>query len=382
MWYDLPEFGEEEELNDQNWSKENLKRSNSSSSLRSSTGSLQRKRNFNNLQKETLEEKVRDIRRGVGLFGTVPPPKKLEMEKVKDIAASVANSIRELNADGIIVYDIQDEPSRNGTERPFPFFHTHDPSMYARLLTENLPDSETIVYRAMLPGETEEEFTNWLKKSQEYGHRNLVFVGGSRVPDMSLLSIPEALRLTQHRFPDEFFIGGITIPERHRDRLNEHTRIQEKVDNGISFFTSQVIYNADNAIWLLQDYDHLCKEQGKKPVRIFFTFAPFGTENTVRFLEWLGVEVPEGTKKRVLSRSSLKACIEESMQICWENFKRILDASQRLRISVPLGFSVESVSKSRMEQRGAIQLYKALKEQMDDYYYNLGQMSPGRIALD
>jgi len=64
----------------------------------------------------------------------------------------------------------------------------------------------------------------------------------------------------------------------------------------------------------------------------------------------------------------LQARVEESMQICWENWKRILDASKRLKLSVPIGFSVESVSKSKNEQEAAIQLFAMLKEEMDLHF--------------
>ena len=40
---------------------------------------------------------------------------------------------------------------------------------------------------------------------------------------------------------------------------DEHLRVFKKVFEGVGFFTSQVVYNVDNAIWFLQDYDELCK---------------------------------------------------------------------------------------------------------------------------
>jgi len=173
---------------------------------------------------------------------------------------------------------------------------------------------------------------------------------------------------TQHYY--DFLLGGITIPERHRDRLDEHQRLFQKWECGVSFFTSQVVYNADNAIWMLRDYDEFCKERNKPPARIIFAFAPFGRESTVNFLRWLGVELPEGTVKRVLTRGSPERCVKESNEICWENFKRILDAARRLKLSVPIGVTVESVSKYRDEQHGANELFVSLRELLNAYYSN------------
>jgi len=197
-----------------------------------------------------------------------------------------------------------------------------------------------------------------------------VLVGGCTKPGENILSVLDAAKIIGEK-QSQVSIGGIVIPERHRDRGNEHQRLIEKVDTGVSFFTSQVVYNADNSIWLLRDYDELCKQQNKQPARLVFTFAPFGSECTVKFLRWLGVELPDGTVKRVLSRPSLKARVEESVEICWENWKRILDASKRLKINVPIGFSVENVSKSKAEQDAAVELFSMLKEEMETHFANL-----------
>jgi 5,10-methylenetetrahydrofolate reductase len=74
----------------------------------------------------------------------------------------------------------------------------------------------------------------------------------------------------------DILLGGITIPERHRDKGDEPQRLDEKLQEGIIFFTSQVVYNADNAISMLRHYDELTKQKGKEAARIVFTFAPFG----------------------------------------------------------------------------------------------------------
>jgi len=322
----------------------------------------------NHQSRISFKEKVKDSSKGLSLFGTVPPPTKLSIEQVSGIAAFVAESIRELQPDGIAVYDIQDEPSRNGTPRPFPFSQTHDPRMYAHLLENLAPQTEAIIFRSLSPNQTAREFEGWLSATvNEFHGKNIVLVGGGAGPDETILSVKDAAKIISEK-QSQIFMGGITIPERHRDRGNEHIRIAEKVDQGISFFTSQVVYNADNAIGMLRDYDEYCKANSKEPARIVFTFAPFGTESTVRFLRWLGVELPEGTVKRVLLRPDLKSRINESKEICWENWRRILEASKRMKIKVPIGFSVESVSKSKMEQEAAVQLFSNLRDEMNLYY--------------
>jgi len=337
------------------------------------------------VQKQDLRYKVRDHKRGLCIFGTVPPPLKVDAQVLNNCAKEVADSLKELRPDGVIVYDIQDEKSRSGEERPFPFLATHEPRLYAQLLVQHSScwsrdqELEPIVYRAHQPHEAirdEEHISamhHWLDDTwDQYAVRNLVLVGGSSVPPKEcckpVMTIQEISQIITDEVDRDYLLGGITIPERHRDRGNEHKRLLNKTESGIEFFTSQVVYNADNAIWLLRDYHELCKSQNIAPVRIIFTFAPFGSESTVKFLRWLGVELPDGTVKRVLSRPNLKMRVEESLEICWENFTRILAAARRLGLEVPLGVSVESVSKSKMESDGALKLFAMLKIEMEAFY--------------
>jgi len=313
-----------------------------------------------------LQTKIGDSSQGVALYGAVPPPLRVSWEKALICAESVSKTVNDLAPDGVIIYDIQDEKSRSGEERPFPFFECHESRKFAQVI-QQLTGVETIVYQAITDGMSSAKFSSYLSESREvYGVKNLVFVGGSST-GCNLLSVCEASYITtQH--PYDFLLGGIAIPERHRDKLDEHQRLFQKWEHGVRFFTSQVIYNADNAIWMLRDYDQFCKERNRTPARIIFAFAPFGRESTVKFLQWLGVELPHGTVRRVLSRGTPEKCVQEANEICWENFKRILDASKRLKLSVPLGVTVESVSKFKDEQSGANQLFSMLRDELNVYY--------------
>jgi len=271
-----------------------------------------------------------------------------------------------VDSDGFQVYDIQDESSRSGEKRPFPFAETYDPSFYAHVVLSNSEIiAEPIIYKALTPNHSKEDFIQWLKNCVENCHvKCIVLVGG----DHNRMTVLEAAKIVQELYPNRLLLGGITIPERHRDKGDEPLRLVEKTKAGLQFFTSQVVYNADNAISALRHYDEYVKELGMKPSRIIFTFAPFCSENTVQFLKWLGVELPFGTVKRVLSRPNVQSRVEEANEICWENWKRILDAITRLNIRVPIGFGVESVTKSKIEQDAAIKLFKELKMEMDIYY--------------
>jgi len=314
--------------------------------------------------KKSFKEAMKDFSKPICFFGAVPPPEKLGEDVALKSADSWAKSFLELKPDGIIVYDIQDEKSRSGEERPFPFSKTYCPRKFAKELYQRT-HLETIVYQALIPERTTETFNEYLRDTiQDFGIKNVVFVGGG---SNCSLFVPEASRLAM-RYSDEFHLGGVTIPERHRDQKNEHRRVLEKSQFGVSYFTSQVIYNADNVIAFLRDYNDLCKQNNIAPARIMLAFAPFGRKGTLDFLRWLGVEVANGTAERVLGRGTTQLCIDESVQICWENLRRILDVHKNLRLQVPLGVAVESVSKFRDEQKAAEDLFKHLRQEMDEFY--------------
>jgi len=305
---------------------------------------------------------------GLCLFGIVPPAKNVSSERVESYAQRVTNAIQTLDGlDGVNIYDIQEEKGRTEEERPFPFMTTWEPRCFAKILRKYLK-TQAILYCA-ISDRPKEGFADWLHATYtDYGSRILVLVGksGSTISSVGF-SVVEAAKYIKEHEP-RLILGGITIPERHRDKGNEHSLLLSKYQQGISFFTSQLVYNSDNAISLLEDYDKLCRENAVQPTQIIFAFAPFGSEQTVAFLRWLGVELPDGTVKRVLKRHrGTKDCVIESMEICRENFKRVLEYRERFDLKVPVGFAVESVSKSQEELEGAVQLFKMLKSELDQH---------------
>ena len=96
----------------------------------------------------TLLEKLDDGRAGIRLYGIAPPKLASTPERLRDIAAEQVDRLRRLAPDGLVVYDIQDEPGRAGQERPFPFLPTVDSEVYARDALAELAIPK-IVYRCV-----------------------------------------------------------------------------------------------------------------------------------------------------------------------------------------------------------------------------------------
>lgn len=55
--------------------------------------------------------------------------------------------------------------------------------------------------------------------------------------------------------------------------------------------------------------------------------------------------------------------MQESVDLCRENFRRIINAVEYYDLHIPLGFTVESVSKYQDEFNGSVELYHLLHQE-------------------
>ena len=70
------------------------------------------------------------IRSGQGdfvLFAITPPRQSTLAERIPEIARATVERLDHLDLDGLVLYDIDDERSRDPVERPFPFSPTVNP---------------------------------------------------------------------------------------------------------------------------------------------------------------------------------------------------------------------------------------------------------------
>jgi 5,10-methylenetetrahydrofolate reductase len=307
-----------------------------------------------------LQVRYNDINRGVYFIGTTPPKSDTSLEQVDEIADKLLERVSDIDFDGLIVYDIQDENSRIKKTRPFPFKSTHDSRFYSSILNKK-SIRPVITYKSVVQS-NRHDFNQWANEAwQEYGVKDVVLVGSPSVNNDISLSLSEAYQTlvdNQH----EFFIGGITIAERHASKRDEHERLIAKHQQGCSFFISQAIYNPQATIDLLTRYAIECQKQGLKPQRLILTFSPCGSKKTLEFIEWLGVSVPEATSLRILNADNP---LHESIQFCVNSLQQILDAV--LPYDLPLGLNIESLTNRKAEIDGSILLYKLLRSKMDNY---------------
>ncbi|MDO7086702.1 hypothetical protein WNY51_08470 [Pseudocolwellia sp. AS88] len=307
-----------------------------------------------------LKARYNDIHRGVYFIGTTPPKSDTPLEEVESIAGKLLERVSDIDFDGLIVYDIQDENSRTSKPRPFPFKSTHDTRLYSSLLNKK-SKRPVITYKSVIQSDAE-AFDEWANEAWEtYGVKDVVLVGSPSKKNNISLSLENAYKTLVNNQHD-FFIGGVTIAERHASKGNEHERLIEKHHQGCNFFISQAIYNPQATIDMLTRYAIECKNEGVKPQRLILTFSPCGSKKTLEFIDWLGVSVPEATSLRILNANN---SLYESIRICVNSLQQILDAV--LPYDLPLGLNIESLTNRKEEIDGSILLYKLLRSKMDNY---------------
>ena len=294
-----------------------------------------------------ITTRIRSGRGDFVLFAITPPRKSTPAERLAEIARATVERLDHLELDGLVLYDIDDESSRNPVERPFPFSPTVDPSAYR---AEHLRAWRTpaVVYRAVGKYQRE-ELRTWLTE-QDPQRTLTVLVGAASSGTTPAVSLAEAQALRTELNP-ELLLGGVAIPERHSRRENEHLRLIAKQEAGCRFFVSQVVYDLNAAKNLVSDYRYECEARRLAPVPFVFTFSVCGSMKTLEFLRWLGVDVPRWIENDLRhSTNPLAASLEQAQATAIE----LIDFCRRL--GVPVGLNVESVSIRREEIEASVDL--------------------------
>lgn len=300
-----------------------------------------------------LRSKLENNESGILLYGITPPKSGHDPEKIREIAGRQQRRIESLEIDGLVLYDIQDESSRNSQPRPFPFIETIDPWTYSREYLDglNLP---RIIYNGVgryTPG----TFADWLRL-QGADLDLMVLVGSPSRQSAAGLSLHDAYNL-KRALGSPVLMGGVTIPERHARNTDEHLRVVSKTLAGCRFFISQCVYNVRNALVFLTDYCRLLDETGGKPVPIIFTITPCGSMKTLHFMEWLGIEIPASLRKELEMSSDM---LGRSLEACRDIADELVSYASSL--CVPIGFNVESVAVRKDEIEASLELVKYIKD--------------------
>ncbi|HHM05635.1 MAG TPA: 5,10-methylenetetrahydrofolate reductase [Gammaproteobacteria bacterium] len=296
-----------------------------------------------------LAEKIKQRQSGIVLYGMVPPKKGTAPEKLEDIAARQLRRLQSLSIDGLVLYDIQDEKSRTKEERPFPFIETLDSFSYAQEFLASLAVPK-IIYRAV--GKySRPALSGFLNSIQRTGDLT-VFVGASSKSQCVTLSISDAYKLKQE-LGNDVLLGGVTIPERHVVKRDEHVRVFNKIARGCSFFISQGVYDVNASKDFLSDYYYHGQKHNIPLVPIIFTLTPCGSVKTLRFMKWLGISIPRWLENELVhSKDILQQSVSFSAQN-WAELKEFADEK-----NIPVGCNIESVAVRKVEVEASLELLK------------------------
>lgn len=305
----------------------------------------------------TLFEKIDASHAGIRLYGIAPPKLATPPERLRDIAAEQVNRLRLLKPDGLVIYDLQDEPGRNGQERPFPFLPTVEPDAYARDALAELAIPK-IVYRCV-GARTRAAFSSWIDGVRSADDRHIsVLVGAPRGSSHGAgLPLTEAYALAQAA--SNLVLGGIAIAERHVAKEDEHHRMLDKQERGCRFFITQSVYDAGSTKSLLSDYELSLRASGRSPAPIVLSFSPCGSVRTLEFMKWLGISFPRWLENELRHSPDTLEC---SVDLCEKVFVEVQDYARDKR--VPIGINVESVSIRKSEIDASVELYRRLCSQL------------------
>ncbi|MDF2504323.1 methylenetetrahydrofolate reductase [Clostridium sp.] len=299
-----------------------------------------------------LKDKILNKAVGIMTYAITPPKQGNSKEKIAEISQRHVERIKNIDIDGLIIYDIQDETDRLKNERPFPFLETIDPAMYSNEYMQDL-NVEKIIYRCVGKYDDRELRESIICDSQK--DKFSVFVGASSQDQEVRLKLSEAYTIGE-KLEDNLTVGGVVIPERHTKNNNEHIKIVRKTNSGCKFFVSQVIYNVEASKNLLSDYFYYCQENNIEMVPILFTLTPCGSVKTLEFMKWLGINIPKWLENDLIHSNDI---LDKSIDLSKNIFEELLDFA--MDKGIPIGCNVESLSIRKVEIEASIQLVKDVK---------------------
>jgi 5,10-methylenetetrahydrofolate reductase len=298
-----------------------------------------------------LKAKIQNPKLPVSFFEMVPPV--LGKPEALESAMAEVAKIKAL-ADAINLPEIHDE-SRGG-DRTFKFVERIEPRILGQKIRQEF-NLDVVVNRCVV---YEADQARWMRETQDkFDIGNFILVGGEsseiNYPGPSVLETARDVRAAGL----EVALGGISIPS----RTQEADRIRRKAAEGLCFFTTQVLFDSNDIVWLVQRLNGL-------EARIFLSFAPVTHHRDIEFLRWLGADVPADLDRFLIT----KPAGETSSHHAEEAFERCLDLAQRILMDVfdnlppdppPLGINIEHINRRNL--KFAVRML----EKLGTFYSNL-----------
>ena len=280
-----------------------------------------------------IKDKIKRPRRPVVAYEILPPREK--DGTLNSYAASISSLLSQTHIDAINIPEVRDEVARG--ERPVKNQLRAEPREFGRLL-QDIVGVEAIVNRVVVHQKLKDELKWFEETNKKYEIENIITVGGeSRSIDYPGPSVYEALTAIKKNQNINLLCGGISIPSREKESL----KLIKKSENGSEFFTTQVLYDSSKIIKMISHYQKRCDDNKTFPRRLLLSFAPVSSEKNIKFLKWLGVEIPAETEKSLIE--DLSKMTEKSMEIAVNVLQQTLNHLNENDIIVPIGLNVEHI---------------------------------------
>ena len=283
-----------------------------------------------------IRDKVKKPQRPVVAYEILPPREK--DGTLNSYAETISSLLSQTHIDAINIPEVHDEIGRG--DRPITNQKRGEPREFGMLL-QDIVGIEAIINRVVVH-ESYDEQIRWIDETNTtYEIENMIIVGGeSSKVDYPGPSVNEMLQTIARRYNSnggDIFCGGIAIPS----RKDESKNLIRKSEHGSEFFTTQVLYNAENIIKMINNYQSRCNELDTFPRRILLSFAPVSSQKNIEFLKWLGVEIPDDTERYLKGRPG--SMTERSLDVAVEVLNEVLDFITVNNLKVPVGLNVEHI---------------------------------------
>ena len=283
-----------------------------------------------------IRDKIKKPQRPVVAYEILPPREK--DGTLNSYAETISSLLSQTHIDAINIPEVHDEIGRG--DRPVTNQKRGEPREFGMLL-QNIVGIEAIINRVVVH-EPYEEQMRWIEETNTaYEIENMIIVGGeSSKVDYPGPTVNEMLRTIARGYNSnggDIFCGGIAIPS----RKNESKNLIRKSEHGSEFFTTQVLYDAENINKMINNYQSRCNELDTFPRRILLSFAPVSSQKNIEFLKWLGVEIPDDTERYLKGRPG--SMTERSLDVAVEVLNEILDFITVNNLKVPVGLNVEHI---------------------------------------
>ncbi|MDE0959449.1 MAG: methylenetetrahydrofolate reductase [Planctomycetota bacterium] len=280
------------------------------------------------------------IPNGSTILEIVPPTLKSGLEGLHRRLSKVRRLIDGGDFDAVNIPEIHDEESRNDRGS-----RSRDcsPRMQPRELGRRIQDELgcPVIVNHVVSFEPVEQLLDWAKETiHAHGIRNIVLVGAPhdrrRWPGPPVAVANRALK---DQFGGEGLrIGNICIPGRDNSPISEALRMEEKARMGADFFSTQIIFDAQEISSLQVDLER--QAPSARDVPLMVSLCPVKKIGQLDFLRFLGVRVPDSLEA-LLSTVPEAHCLDLSLKILGEIQSNLID--QQPDHGPPLGWNIAPV---------------------------------------